>query len=223
MTATGGFYEQRTVRPSSLAVVIGLHAAALAAVMLAKPTIFVLPDEGPLIATNIPIDDDPPPVPPPSPRIEQVQVQPPISRPTTTPTVIDLPPLGRTVDGPPVPAPPLPGPVGTAGTASLGEAAPRLTPLRIDAEFDPRFADALQPPYPASEQRAEREGTVRVRVTIGPDGRVKAIQRLGATSDAFWAATERHARSRWRFRPATLDGVPVESTKTLTLHFRLEA
>ena len=63
---------------------------------------------------------------------------------------------------------------------------------------------------------------MRLRVTIGADGRVKAVQRLDATSDAFWRSTERHALSRWRFRPATVDGRPVESTKVLTITFQIE-
>jgi protein TonB len=81
----------------------------------------------------------------------------------------------------------------------------------------------LQPPYPTAEQRLEREGRVVIRVTIGTDGRVKAAQKVSATSDAFYTATERHARARWRFRPATVDGQAVETTKTLTVVFRLNA
>jgi protein TonB len=81
----------------------------------------------------------------------------------------------------------------------------------------------LQPPYPASEQRAGSEGTVVVLLTIGADGRVKAVRRISAASEAFWRATERHALRHWRFKPATVDGVPVESTQRLTVHFRLDA
>jgi protein TonB len=99
---------------------------------------------------------------------------------------------------------------------------PDLPPVRLEALFDPRFAADQQPPYPTSEERAQREGRVRLRVTIGADGRVKAVQRLDATSDAFWRSTERHALSRWRFRPATDDGRPVESTKVLTITFQIE-
>ena len=95
-------------------------------------------------------------------------------------------------------------------------------PVRIEAQLDPRFASALQPQYPASEQRAQNSGTVRIRVTIGTDGRVRAVERVSATSDAFFAAAERQALSRWRFRPATVDGRPVESVKVMTVHFRIE-
>jgi periplasmic protein TonB len=39
-----------------------------------------------------------------------------------------------------------------------------------------------------------KEGTVAVRVTIGADGRVTAVQEVRATSDAFFRATQQHAR-----------------------------
>lgn len=84
-----------------------------------------------------------------------------------------------------------------------------------------RFGD-LQPPYPSSEEQAEREGKVTVRLAIGTDGRVKAIDKVSATSDAFFTATQRHALRSWRFSPATVDGKPVESRKVLTVHFRLD-
>jgi protein TonB len=61
-----------------------------------------------------------------------------------------------------------------------------------------------------------------IRVTVGPDGRVKSAEKVRATTDAFYEATERHARARWRFRPATVDGRPVEARKTLTVEFRLD-
>jgi protein TonB len=94
--------------------------------------------------------------------------------------------------------------------------------VRVDAQFDPRFAGALQPPYPAAEQRNAREGEVRVRVTIAPDGRVAAVEKVSATSDAFWQVTQRQALSRWRFKPATVDGKPVQSSKVLSVFFKLD-
>jgi len=51
---------------------------------------------------------------------------------------------------------------------------------------------------------------------------VTAVQRLSATSDAFWRVTERQALSRWRFRPATVDGRPVETSREMTVTFRIE-
>ena len=79
----------------------------------------------------------------------------------------------------------------------------------------------LQPPYPTEEERRQRSGVVRIRVTIGADGRVSSAERVSATSEAFWRATERQALSRWRFRPATLDGRPVETSRVITVTFRI--
>ena len=90
----------------------------------------------------------------------------------------------------------------------------------VDAAPDPRAR--FQPDYPASERRSGIEGVVVVRVLIGADGRVKAVQQVRAASDAFFEATRKQALARWRFTPATHDGVPVESWRTMTVRFRLE-
>ena len=220
MTGTG-FYEQKRFSPTGLGIVIALHAGAIAAVAVMKgPEIIrYLPVRTTIF--DVPIPDDPPEVPPPPIQVDQPRNQ--VSQVDAPIPVFDLQTAGLEVIGPPVPAPPLPGPIGTASAGTVGEMAPALPPMRIDAAFDPRFADALQPPYPTSEERAQRNGSVRVRVTIGADGRVKSVERVNATSDAFWRATERHALSRWRFRPATVDGRPVESRKELSVLFRIEA
>ena len=94
--------------------------------------------------------------------------------------------------------------------------------MRREAQLDPRYARDLQPPYPAPELRAERDGVVRIRLTIAANGRVTAVERLSATSDAFWRATQQQALNRWRFRPATLDGRPVQGVKVMTVNFRIQ-
>lgn len=219
MTGTG-FYEQKQFSPTGLGVVVALHAGALAAVLMMKPIIYEVPPRSPTTIFDVPIDPDPPEVVP-----EPVENQPTqLSQLDTMPPIVERPPSGPTViDLPGLPPPPPTGSAGTATTGSTGATTTVLPPMRIAAEFDPRFAGAMQPPYPTSEQRAQRDGSVRLRVTIGTDGRVRGVERLDATSDAFWRATERHALARWRFRPATVDGEPVESTKVLSVYFRIEA
>jgi protein TonB len=93
-------------------------------------------------------------------------------------------------------------------------------PVRVEPRIDSN--SALQPPYPASAQREGVEGTVQVRVAIGADGRVKAVEKVGGGRDDFFAATQRQALRYWRFKPATLDGKPIESSKVMTVHFRLD-
>ena len=215
----GGFFEQKRTSPTSFLVVVVLHAAALAAVLLIKGPVFTAPSE-PTVVYEVPIPPDPEPIPDPP----QRRADP---RPQQHQSVIDrVPPvIDRQVPGPVVdnrPFPPVPPTRTPPGNEAVPE--PRVEPtppppVRREAVMQ---SSDLQPPYPASEERAEREGSVRIRVTIGTNGRVIAAEKVSATSDAFWQATERHARSRWRFRPATVDGRPVESTKVLTVTFRLQ-
>ena len=139
-----------------------------------------------------------------------------------TPTPPDAPNVSNNPiqTGPTQPQQPPVGPVGPVQTAAAD--IPRIPePVRHGAEVDPRFRDALQPPYPPDRERLQQDGRVRVRITIGADGRVTAIEQLSATHEAFWRATQRQAMNRWRFRPATVDGRPVASTMVMTVTFRI--
>jgi protein TonB len=215
-----GFFEQQRRSPASLAVVITLHAAALGGLILYGTTTFVRERDSDLTVFNVPRPvDPPPPVPqPPEPQTERQQHQSQID-----PPIPDAPPIG---EGPAVPdthIPPQP-PTGDVGPRiQIAEASvPRIPdPVRVGARVDPNYADALQPPYPPNEERLQRGGRVLVRITIGANGRVTAIEQMSATSEAFWRATQRQALNRWRFRPATVDGRPIESTMTMTVTFRI--
>ncbi len=213
-----GFLEQRRRSPFGFATVVALHAAVLGALVLIKGPPIVERSR-PIDTYNVPpvVEPDPEPVPPrtdPQPRPRSSQLDNPIRE-------IVIPTSGERTEPRLPPIPWDPGPIGDGVTDTPG-VEPTLPPVRVDARLDPRYAGDLQPPYPPAEERAQRGGTVRLRVTIAASGRVSAVARLAATSDAFWRATERQALSRWRFRPATLDGRPVESSKTMTVHFRIE-
>jgi periplasmic protein TonB len=95
------------------------------------------------------------------------------------------------------------------------------TPVFISAKRDPRFASVFQPDYPPGMVREEIEGSVIVRVLIGTDGRIKAVETVQSDHQAFFDATRKQALSRWRFKPATKDGVAVESWQQLTVRFQI--
>ncbi|GAY23469.1 energy transducer TonB [Sphingobium fuliginis] len=196
---------------------IAVHALVVGAYLLMpKEVVDVFRDPPPLL--TYPVDDTPPPP-------EQQQPEndsKPQPRTKSHPTVVDKPvvpppPTGFTTkadDGM------------AAGDSGMGTIMPPIVPptpepVLADATIDPRALAAFQPDYPGAMIRQGMEGKVVVRVTIGPDGRVTDIERLSAADEAFWIATQRHALRKWRFRPATRDGVPVSSTKVLTVHFRL--
>ena len=218
------------VNPASLgiAVVINvvINVAGIAAVLLAPPVITKVLKDPDLKIFTPPPETIPDPLPPPP---EQPAPKPLPRQPidTTTP-LLPAPSSDFTLpEQPPMPpAPPSqpegtgaePGP--TTGTTIVDP--PKPLPVLIAPSVDPRYAGDLQPTYPPEERRAGRDGRVVVRVLIGVDGRVKQVEPVSATSDAFLRATRDRALTRWRFKPATRDGIPVEAWRIMALRFVLE-
>lgn len=119
--------------------------------------------------------------------------------------------------------------LGGGGGTDLGEKLSRPDPLPDPtpapvirtARLDPRFADTLQPPYPTSMIRAGLGGIAVVRVLVGSDGRVKAVEPVRADDEAFMKVTREQALRKWRFVAATSDGQPIESWREMTVRFVL--
>jgi periplasmic protein TonB len=207
-------------RPISFGASLAISSGMVAALIFATPG-FVdkkTPTD-PIKIVNYPIEKEPPPPveskpTPDLPRVVQPVIPDPIVQPPYQPPV-EMDGTNKVID---TVLPPGPGvPTGTADRAV--EPAP-LPPL-IGAELDPRFAGSLQPEYPGPELRQGREGTVTVRVRVGIDGRVKQVEKVSATSDAFFEATKRQALGRWRFKPATRGGVPEEMWKRMSVRFKM--
>jgi periplasmic protein TonB len=215
-------YQPRQSRTVSLGAAFLINGAIIAGLIYSAPNII---KHVPPVFTgrNIPLDEPPPPEPKPieKPRVVQkVTQQPPITAPdplvdskseaeiATTTTIPDRPvEITKPVEqGPPVVADP-PKPV---------------VPPLVSALRDARYADDFQPVYPASELRAQRDGRVSVRVLVGTDGRVKAVEQVSATSAAFFDATRRQALAKWRFKPAMRGGVAEESWMTLSVTFEIK-
>lgn len=212
------YVRSRGFNPGSLAFAIGLNAVIVTGLIVSAPE-FKKKLERPFTTINIPIDEPPPPEPLPQP--ESKTAQQPKSQPQHIDRVDPVVPT-TTVDPyyPPFPPPTNPG-IGTETGLTTIIDPPAKPPVMIDASADPRFAREFQPDYPAGERRLGNEGRVEIRVLIGVDGRVKQVERVSAASEAFWLATQRQALGRWRFRPATRDGVPIESWRTMTVRFEM--
>lgn len=221
----GGFFERRSISPTGLIIVIALHAAAITALALSKMEMPGQAEFKRLIVDHIENPREPEPIPPePVDNKQKVEV-PPKTQIDVVPPRVPTVPRGPVVAHDPRILPPVfdtrPPPKVDLPQADPLPPQPKVEPkppVRVEAKM--RSGD-LQPPYPPSEEQAEREGTVTIRITIGPDGRVKAAAKMSATSDAFYRATEKHALRAWKFSPASVDGKPVESSKVLTVHFRL--
>ncbi len=213
-------YRSTASRPA------GAGASLIAIAFIGTGLMFVGPKIVPDLLTpkvfkTIAIPVPPPPKPEPKPIEKRVEQR-------TTPPIHQADPIVRTVPTPPGPITTsdpvrvIVDPVGPTGMGGGGITLdPPRAPVLTGASYDQRYADALQPTYPASELRAQTEGNVALRVLIGVDGRVKAIEILRSPSEGLSNATRRHALAKWRFKPATRDGIPVESWKSMTLRFQI--
>jgi protein TonB len=221
-TAQGGFARDSYNpgaghRPVAAALAIGLPAALVVAVILSPMVVEKGPTYDPMIGTLITLPKPPPPPEPVQDKVPQPLQQ---QQATAFDRLVETPPLtGNRADAGPLLLDP---PIADPGPSIVPTADPPAPPKLVLAQLDSRFAGAFQPDYPASEQRREVEGVVRVRVLIGADGRVKAVELISSDSPGFFAATKQRALSKWRFKPATRGGVAEESWKEMVVRFQLQ-
>ena len=212
-----GFAANRGLKPGSMTLALAMTVLPIAGLVLSTQAANIMRlIDRPIEVVNIPLPKDPPPDPRPKPKTdnpvhEQVYIPPVDTRPFDQDIRLDT---TRTLTDPTPPVQP--------GTGTAITPPPIAKPVLVGASYDPRFNNALQPPYPASEIRSGNSGRVVLRVLIGTDGRVKQVERIAAASDAFFAAAEKQALTKWRFKPATSDGVAVEQWKTMSLRFELQ-
>lgn len=204
--------------PVAALLAVGLPLALVAAVALSPMIVEMVPKSEPMGGVLITL----PPPPPPPPVKSADDVKPTPTTPSATETVkpiVETPQLTETWVRPgPSIADPLPYDPGPAVKPVDPPAPPKL----VFADLDPRFAGAFQPDYPAREQRGGIEGVAKVRVLIGTDGRVKAVELVSTDSPGFFDETRRRALAKWRFKPATRGGVPEESWKVMTVRFEIK-
>ena len=135
--------------------------------------------------------------PPPPPMIMTVPPAPPIMVvPSPPPVFVPVPPM-------PTPPPPAP-PSGVAATPA------RQVSGAISSDD-----------YPAAAIRAGHEGSTHVRLTIGTNGRIADCSVIGSSGSLILdSATCQLMTRRFRYRPATRDGVPVEGAVTQRVTWR---
>lgn len=201
--------------PVAALFAIGLPAALVIAVALSPMIVETAPTPLPTPWKSFKL---PPPPPPPQPETTAEEAATPKTA-STTETVVPKVDTGLTNDNLAETGPSIPDVIWTdPGPTEVPD--PPKPPL-VFAELDPRFAGVFQPDYPASEQRREIEGKAKVRVLIGTDGRVKAVELVSTDSPGFFEETKRRALAKWRFKPATRGGVPEESWKVMTVRFEI--
>jgi TonB family protein len=107
-------------------------------------------------------------------------------------------------------------PHAVGGTPTLAVPAPP-TPTGIVKQG--QLIHRVDPIYPTIANEQHSEGTVRLNVTVGPDGIVRGVALLGGPRLLVDAAEK--AVRQWRYAPTLLDGKPVEFQREVDLTFRL--
>jgi TonB family protein len=131
---------------------------------------------------------------------------------TTTDTA---PPVAETAAPVPLPIPepvPIPTPVEPSG--GVYTAVP-------PGGTQPEELDRVVPRYPAAARRAGAEGRVMVRGIVRKDGTIDNVEVIRDLPYGL-GESARQAVSRWRFRPATFAGEPIDVYYTVTVNFKLQ-
>lgn len=203
--------------PVAALLAVGLPAALVVAVALSPMIIVHEPETAPSRWKSVILSKPKPPEP-------QPDTQPQEKAAKSTITTVETPFKPVTQD------PPFAGPEKgyelPAGTGT-GPVVPEIIdlpapPKLVLAQLDQRYVGLFQPDYPARAQREGIEGMAVVRVLIGTDGRVKAVELVSTDDPAFFEATKRRALTKWRFKAATRGGVPEESWKEMRVRFEIK-
>jgi protein TonB len=164
------------------------------------------------------VNEEPPPPeekpPPPPPDVKQVQPPPVVSPPPIIRVNTPMAPIVQTVR---IAPPPMITP--TAPVAPPAPPSPPPAPVRSQAakaRADLRSLFDGVNDYPASALRNEEQGTVRVRLDVGPNGRVANCTVTSSSgSAALDSTTCRIIRARAKFSPALdVGGHPISDTYT---------
>jgi protein TonB len=171
--------------------------------------------------------------------------------PTPSPVLASTAPATGTASGAPAapsaPARPAPAPAsGPAGTAGIAPAttprggavttpAPGAAPTPAAAAspapspaatssgsyVGPVVATRVAPEYPAQARQRRLQGWVELEFAVDAQGRVSDVRVLRASPERVFDNAAIRSVTRWRFRPATRDGVPTASRATARIDFKL--
>lgn len=219
-----------------LTIVTALHAAGIGRLFVTPPAIRDAAAPPPVFQVSL--ERLPPPRLPrelverptePSTATDNVKQRPRLTRPVPilvdTPTTDPVPPdtqvkpyeIGDELL-PGEPGPPSPDGV-PGGEAEPGAAAGPASETPVFWKMKP--VETRPPVYPPRCLRLGIEGTVRVRVLVGENGRVQEVTIGKSSGEAALDESALEAVRHWRFEPAKRDGVPVRAWAVVPIEFKL--
>jgi periplasmic protein TonB len=206
-------------RIAAIACVLVLHVLVLGALSLPKPPMYqdlpMSPTE-PLLVELTP----PPPMPERVVEIEREKNKPntetltvPLTAPTAAP-VIDTPVQVATISEP----------AEEQGTFTASMIVEPPTPVGGSiAEAVMELVSAPPPLYPPPELRKGIEGTVKFRVLVNTEGRVKEIELVSSSGNRnLDRSALTHVKRKWKFKPASVDGSAQQTWGQSSVVFRID-
>jgi protein TonB len=216
------------VRYSGIALVVALHAAALAAWWLHAPARDAVSMATPILVRLIAAPPSPPSPrhsEPPKPHRARVTPPLPTIEPLTTPPIEFIAPIA---------APRIVAHVETlaanesttaqredtsAHPSAVAPAAPAQAP--VEPSFSAEYLRNPAPAYPAASRRNGEQGTVLLRVQVDADGDPMQIEIQRSSGFDRLDQAARGAVRRWKFVPGTRDGMAITAWVVIPLTFSL--
>ena len=112
-----------------------------------------------------------------------------------------------------------------APQAAPAPAVPAPGPLRVGGNIAaPNLIYQLKPVYPPGAYAKQAQDSVKLDAVIGKDGTVQSVHvnpsQGGSNFELIHSAID--AVKQWRYRPAMLNGAPVEVPMTITVNFTMQ-
>ena len=129
---------------------------------------------------------------------------------------------------PPVPAPEgdffLPEPLPATGSERFGGNSPVTfySPGGGKTDVSTTALKNPAPPYPPLSRRLGQEGTVVLRIAVDREGRPVRVEIGRSSGYPLLDGSALSTLNRWKFIPARVGGVPVDSEGEMKIRFRLE-
>jgi protein TonB len=108
-----------------------------------------------------------------------------------------------------------------AQSAHAGQAASEPAPVRVGGDVKPPIKTKdVKPVYPSMARQTRIQGVVILEITIGDDGKVKAVKVLKSLALLEAAAVD--AVKQWEFKPTLVNGKPTPVIMPVAVNFTLD-
>ena len=204
----------------SAALALAVFGNAFVLLLLAVPRGDFDPYIPPLVEESVVIPDEIEKVP-----VTQQIAVPDLPVPPPLPTPAEVTPVVEQVPVVEFSAVPIPISEPIATGPSIPEGLPLQTRGAVQAGPTGSASYLLNPdpPYPSLAKRRGWEGTVMLRVLVGADGRPREVRVLRSSGHSILdTSAQDQVLNRWRFQPATRDGVAIDGWVEFPVEFRIQ-